>query len=430
MTERIPKAFLDVIRARLPLAAFIGKRVKLTSTGREFIGLSPFKDEKTPSFTVNEAKGFYHCFASGKHGDAIQFLRDLNGMSFLEAVQTAAREAGVPWPADRGEVPAANGAVEACRAAAEYFERALDSPEGEEARRYLACRGTTAKIIRQFNIGWAPENPALDALVGGAIDRRAFRDAGLLTGKARGVPLFRARVMFSIRDRTGVVVGFGGRRLEGGVGPKYLNSPETGIFRKSQCLFNFGGARAAAVKAGRFVCVEGYFDATSMAHGGFPETVSTAGTAVSVEQIQEMSAVVRERIFLFDGDRAGRLAAQRALLRALPLAGPGSVSRFAFLPDGEDPDSFIRTNGQAAMEAVLANAVSLEELLWKSTLAKYASQDCAEQRAAIARELRASAELVKHEETREFLESALARKMHEAFGPPLSLRPYLGNNTY
>ncbi|MEZ5842435.1 MAG: DNA primase [Hyphomicrobiaceae bacterium] len=371
---RYPPDLLDEIRARLSVSHVVGRKVALKKKGREWAGLSPFKVEKTPSFFVNDQKGFYHCFASGEHGDIFKFLMVTEGLSFPEAVERLAEEAGVqlPKPSD------ANVAREGERhrllrimdVAQAFFRRSLDSSEGREARAYLARRGLRQETIAAFGIGYAPAaRGALKAVL--AAEGFSAADMALSGMLIAGddIPVsydrFRNRVTFPIRDTKGRIIAFGGRALDPSQPAKYLNSPETPLFHKGHVLFNATAARETAHATGEMVVVEGYMDVVALAEAGFTNAVAPLGTALTEEQVQLLWRFVPEPTLCFDGDAAGRKAAFRAVDTILPLLRPGQSVRFAFLPDGLDPDDLIRQQGGEAMAAVLARTRPLADMLWE-----------------------------------------------------------------
>ena len=365
--------FLDEIRARVPVSQVVGARVKLKKAGREWAGLSPFNAEKTPSFFVNDQKGFYHDFSSGKHGDVFTFLMETEGLGFPEAVERLAAMAGLPMPARsrEGEERDQRRAVlrDALVLAAEIFETTLNAPVGAKARGYLADRGVDPAAQRQFGLGYAaPERFALrDALAARGVDRAADdrrRTARPRRGHRRALrPLPRPRDVPDPRPRRRVVA-FGGRALEPGAKAKYLNSPETELFHKGELLFNHHRARKAAHERGEVIVVEGYVDVIAMTQAGFPHTVAPLGTALTSEQCALLWTMADEPILCFDGDKAGRKAAFRAIDVALPLIGPGKSLRFAMLPEGQDPDDLVRSGGAPAIAEVLSAAEPLAEMLF------------------------------------------------------------------
>lgn len=384
-------AFLDELRARVPLSPVVGRRVKLIRAGREWKGCCPFHNEKTPSFYVNDDKGFYHCFGCGAHGDVIRFLTEQEGLPFMEAVKSLAAQAGMTVPAASPEAAARASEQEALQPlatrAANWFQAQLASPAGSEARAYLARRGVTEALARRFGLGFAPAAGLRAAMA--EVSEAQMLAAGLL-GRGddeRVYERFRGRLMFPIRDRRGRVVGFGGRAL-GDVQPKYLNSSDGPLFDKGRLLYNLDLAGPAARKSGRLIVVEGYMDVIGAARAGIDDLVAPLGTAMTEAQLELAWRLVDEPILCFDGDSAGSRAALRACLRALPLLKPGKSLRIAALPPGEDPDDVVRRGGAAAFEAVLAQARPLAEQLW---LAETASAESAtpEARAAVRARLRA-----------------------------------------
>ncbi len=368
-----PPEFLDEIRARVPLAGIVGRRVKLTKRGREHSGLCPFHSEKTPSFTVSEEKGFYHCFGCGAHGDAIGFVMRMEGLSFPEAVERLAGEAGLQVPRASPEERAAErrraDLYDVVEAASVWFEERLAAPEGAQARAYLNGRGLRAETVAAFRLGFAPDKRGV---LRAALNARGLNDvqlaeAGLikLGDDPNDTPrdYFFNRIVFPIADRRGRVIAFGGRAL-GESRAKYLNSPETPLFHKGRILYNLARARQAAHDTGELIVCEGYMDVIALGQAGFPAAVAPLGTAVTEEQIAELWRLADEPVLCLDGDQAGRRAGFRAAERALGLLRPGRSLRFATLPAGEDPDSLIQGQGPAALRAVLSGARPLSELLW------------------------------------------------------------------
>jgi DNA primase len=359
---RFPPTLLDEIRARLPVSEVVGRRVSLKRAGREFKGLSPFKTEKTPSFTVNDRKGFYHCFASGEHGDIFTFLMRTEGLTFPEAVERLAEEAGVPVPKAGPRDAAAEDQrarlYELLAASAAFFEKQLAGSAGAEARRYLAKRGMDAEGIARFRLGYAsPGKSALKehlALAGFTAAEMAA--SGMLVA-GDDIPVaydrFRHRIMFPICDAKGRAIAFGGRALDPDAPAKYLNSPETPLFHKGAVLYNAHNARVPAHDKGQVLVVEGYMDAIALALAGFPQTVAPLGTALTEDQIRLLWRMAPEPVLCFDGDAAGRKAAFRAVETVLPLLKPGFSLQFVFLPDGLDPDDLVRQHGAGAMHALL-----------------------------------------------------------------------------
>jgi DNA primase len=372
---RFTPQLLDEIRARLPVSQVVARKVALKKAGREFRGLSPFKAEKTPSFFVNDQKGFYHCFATGEHGDIFTFVMKTEGLSFPEAVERLASEAGISLPARTEEKASERGDLRArllaaLQASAAWFEAQLRQPEGQEARRYLERRGLKSATIEAFRLGFAPANrSALKSyLVAQGFSPEELAASGMVvTGDDIAVPYdrFRNRVMFPIEDQKGRVVAFGGRALDPAAPAKYLNSPETPLFHKGSLLFNAARARQAAFERGRVIVVEGYMDVLALHEAGFAESVAPLGTALTDNQVQLLWRLAPEPVLCFDGDSAGRKAAFRAIDTVLPILKPGVSVSFAFLPDGLDPDDLVRREGPRAMSTVLDQAKPLADVLWE-----------------------------------------------------------------
>ncbi|HLJ63670.1 MAG TPA: DNA primase, partial [Stellaceae bacterium] len=340
-----PPAFLDELRRRLSLAERVGRRVKLIRRGREFIGLCPFHNEKTPSFSVVEEKEFYHCFGCGAHGDIISFCMQTESLSFPEAVETLARQAGLdlpkPDPEARARFEARVSLQQAIEAACVFFEERLASAQGAPARAYLERRGLDPATITRFRLGYAPEGrQALKRALGEKFPDSMLIEAGLIRKGEDGASFdyFHHRVMFPISDRRGEIIAFGARTLGDGQ-PKYLNSPETPLFQKGQVLYGLATARAAAARQPQAIVTEGYLDVIALQRAGFTTAVAPLGTALGEAQLAELWRMAPEPVLCFDGDAAGERAAARALERALPLLKPGFSLRFASLPAGEDPDT-------------------------------------------------------------------------------------------
>jgi DNA primase len=371
---RYPPEFLDEIRARLPVSQVAARKVQLKRAGRELKGLSPFKSEKSASFFVNDQKGFYHCFASGEHGDIFTFVMKTEGLSFPEAVERLAGEAGVPMP--RGGARDEQRADDRSRlyavleAAQRFFEDRLKSAEGAEARRYLEKRGLKRETIARFRLGYAPHSRlALKAhLTQAGFTATEMTAAGLLVaGEDIAVPYdrFRHRVIFPITDLKERVIAFGGRALDPGAPAKYLNSPETPVFHKGSILFNAAGARQFAHERGQIIVVEGYMDVLALAEAGFGQAVAPLGTALTEDQIRLLWRMAPEPVLCFDGDGAGRKAAFRAVDTVLPQLKPGFSVALAFLEGGLDPDDLIRQQGAQAFANALQRTRTLFDVLWE-----------------------------------------------------------------
>jgi DNA primase len=416
---RYPPHILDEIRARLPASAVVGRRVQLKKAGREWRGLSPFNAEKTPSFYVNDQKQFYHCFSSSKHGDIFTFLMETEGLSFPEAVERLAGEAGVSLPAPTEDSRAAEtkraGAIEVMEMAARWFEERLLSNQGGEARVYLERRALSRETQQAFRLGYAPNDryALRDHLAGQGVDKALMVEMGLLAaGEGISVPYdyFRDRVMFPITDTRGRVVAFGGRALAKEVRAKYLNSPETPLFHKGRTLYNLHGARKAAHERGSIIAVEGYVDVIAMTLAGHPETVAPLGTALTEDQLGLLWRHADEPILCFDGDKAGQRAAFRALDLALPLLAPGRSLRIALLPGGQDPDDLLRSGGPAAIDHLLAAALPLSELLWRRAV-EAGPIDTPERRAGLTQTLRATVASIRDETVRRYYRDEIEERL-------------------
>ncbi len=371
---RYSPELLDEIRARLPVSRIVERRVKLRRAGREYQGLSPFKTERSPSFTVNDQKGFYHCFASGEHGDIFTFLMKTEGLTFPEAVDRLAAEAGVvlPDPAPIDEVKASHesrmrdAVEEACR----FFEAALSSKEGAGAREYLAKRGVQSEEIKAFRLGYAPNSKSSlrSHLAGKGFSLEEMEDAGLLI-HGEDIPTsydrFRGRLIFPIADTKNRVIAFGGRALLPDQQPKYLNSPDTPLFHKGKVLFNFAAAREAARKTGSVIVAEGYMDVIALKRGGFPNAVAPLGTALTEDQLRLLWSMAGVPTLCFDGDSAGQKAASRALDGALPFLEPQRSLQFVILPEGQDPDDMVSKGAKETLAALLEQPTPLFDFLWK-----------------------------------------------------------------
>ena len=420
--------FLDELRNRVTLSEVVGRKVKLVKRGREHSGLCPFHNEKTPSFTVSDEKGFYHCFGCGAHGSAFDFVMNTEGLSFPETVERLAGQAGmtVPQdsPQDRARAEKRASLIDVLEAATVWFEEQLASQAGREARDYLERRGLAPQTVAAFRLGFAPrERGALaKALRARGITVDQLLEAGLvkrIEGEAPGGgdqlrDYFFHRVIFPITDRRGRVIAFGGRAL-GDSKAKYLNSPETALFHKGRELYNLDRARKAAHDSGELLVTEGYMDVIALAEGGFPAAVAPLGTAVTEDQITALWRLVPEPTLCFDGDAAGQRAAFRAAERAMPLLKPGKSLRFAMLPAGEDPDSLLRSSGAAAVRAVLESARPLAEMVWRKA-AEGQAADTPERRAAIRSALREQVGAIKDPELRDDYRQEMDRRFAEAYG--------------
>lgn len=363
--------WLDELRTRVSLSALIGRSVRVQKAGREFKACCPFHNEKTPSFTINDEKGFYHCFGCGAHGDAFAFIMRAEGGGFMEAVERLAGEAGLEIPKPTPEAAARDrrardlhGVLQAAEAA---YARRLRSPEGAEGLAYLRRRGLTEETITRFGLGWsgAGRGALLAELREEGIDQRQLIEAGLMQERDEGrvVDLFFNRVMFPIRDRRGRTISFGGRILGDGQ-PKYVNGPETVLFSKRRNLYGLDLAREGVFRGARLLVAEGYMDVIALHQAGFTGAVAPLGTALTEEQFQALWQVSPEPVLCLDGDAAGQRAAARAAEVAMPLLTPDQTLRFVTLPAGEDPDTLIRQKGARGFQALLDAAQPLSEAVF------------------------------------------------------------------
>jgi len=421
---RFLPSFLDEIRARVPVSEVVGRRVKLQRKGREFVGLSPFSNEKTPSFTVNDQKQFYHCFSSGQHGDIFKFLTEVEGLTFPEAVERLADDAGldVPkmTPADAAQEKKRASLFDVMEAAAAWYQDQLQAPVGSDASRYLQGRGLSRDVINAFKLGYAPRGRhGLKAhLASAGISQEQMAEAGLLvTGDDIAVSFdrFRDRVMFPIPDARGRVIAFGGRALSAEAQAKYLNSPETPLFHKGHVLYNYAGARKSAHDVGTVIVAEGYMDVIALAAAGFANAVAPLGTALTERQVRLLWRLSPNPVLCFDGDKAGIRAAERALDVTLPMLEPGRSLNFAFLPQGQDPDDLLRAEGTKAMAAVIAAARPLVDVLWAREAAR--PLETPEQRAAFEADLGKAVATIGDEGVKHHYRQAIRDRMRELWRP-------------
>ena len=422
---RFTPQFLDDLRARLPVSEVVGKRVKLKKAGREWKGLSPFQQEKTPSFTVNDQKGFYHDFSSGKHGNIFDFVMETEGVSFPEAVERCAAMAGVALPAATPDAARheqrRKTLYDVMELAAKFFADTLASRLGAKARGYLGDRAISPATQLQFRLGYAPPDRfALKEYLGGCgIPTEDMVEAGLLiAGDDIPVPYdrFRDRVMFPIGDSRGRVIAFGGRALEKDAPAKYLNSPETPLFHKGDNLYNLSAARQAAHNGASLIVVEGYIDVIAMVTAGFGAAVAPLGTALTENQLALIWKMTDEPILCFDGDRAGQKAAWRAADLALPLLKPGKSLRFALLPEGQDPDDLARSGGRAAIEEVISATRPLADVIWSREIegGDFATP---ERRAALEARIGEIAGSIRDEVVRRYYRQDLVERLQRSFAP-------------
>ena len=421
--------FLDEIRNRIPVSDVVGRRVKLVRKGREHTGLCPFHNEKTPSFTVNDDKAFYHCFGCGAHGDVIKFITETEGLSFPETVERLAGQAGLEMPEyspeDKQRSQQRKSLYDVMAAAASYFETCLMAQTGAEGLDYLTRRGLSRATIKKFHLGFAPEGRTVlkEALLSrDGITEEMMIEAGLLIkpeddggGAKPSYDRFRHRVMFPITDRQGRVVAFGGRALSAEAKAKYLNSPETPLFHKGRLLYNLAGARKSAYDKGRVLVAEGYMDVIIMAQAGFTNAVAPLGTAVTEEQIMELWRLAPEPLMCFDGDKAGVRAAYRVAERSLPLLKAGHSLRFVHLPTGEDPDSYISGQGAEAFRGLLDQGQPLVDILWDMKTGGVQA-DTPEQRAGLEKSLSETLSEIRDRTIRGYYDKAFQERLTKLLG--------------
>jgi DNA primase len=441
----LPKAFMDEIRARVPLSSIIGKRMKLTRAGREHKGCCPFHKEKTPSFTVNDVKGFYHCFGCGAHGDVLGFLMDHDNLQFMEAVEQLAGLAGMQVPKPTKEeaqkFQKQMSLYDLMEAAAKWYEHQIHDKKNKKILEYLIERGLSLETIKTFRLGFAPDGDDLKRHLeksGYKIDD--MKEAGLFKESERKkgdiYPFFRGRVMFPVQDFQGRVVAFGARVLPESHGgppdksaPKYINSPETAIYHKGKMLYGLSRARKVIGDGETVIVVEGYMDVIALVQAGFRAAVAPLGTALTETQIEELWKVMpedkRNPVLCFDGDAAGQRAAGRALERILPIMKPDYSVKFAFLPDGYDPDDLIKEEGIPAMQRVLDNAIGLFEMMWLEE-AKGRNLSQPEAKAGFRSALEKRARQISDMTVQEFFIHEINQKVNDVFLTKTSTREQRG----
>ena len=431
-----PPQFLDEIRNRLTCSSVVGRRVRLVKKGREFSGLCPFHNEKSPSFFVNDDKGFFHCFGCGAHGDVIGFMMRADSLGFPEAVEHLAQEAGleVPrqTPQDTAREERRKTLTDAVEAAAAWFEQQLWSAAGRPGMEYLRRRGLGEATIRAFRLGYAPEGR--DALRQ-ALRRQGFEEAlqieaGLLVRPDDGrepFDFFRGRVMFPIADRRGQTIAFGGRILGDGQ-PKYLNSRDTPLFDKGRTLYALDRARTGVREGCEAIVAEGYMDVIALHEAGLRGAVAPLGTALTEGQLELLWRLAPEPFICLDGDAAGRRAARRAAERALPLLKPGRSLRFALLPPGDDPDSLIRAAGRQGMEDVLRQSIPLVDMVWAATL-EDRQIDTPERRAAFQAELDRQVTLIADPAVQEMYRQEFRQRVWRMLRGPAPIRSRSGGGS-
>lgn len=423
MTDDLQK-FLDELRSRLSIVDIIGQKVKLTKRGREYIGLCPFHHEKTPSFTINESKGFYHCFGCGAHGDIIRFLMEAEGLPFMEAVKKLADKANLPMPVfskeSQEQSQKRKSLYEIMDMAAAFFEKNLKMPIGAYGLRYFKeKRGLSDDIIQKFRLGYAPNNNGLKALLlSKGVSEQDMAELGLIAiPEDKNRPshdFFRERVMIPIMDKQGNVIAFGGRIMDNSQ-PKYLNSPETPIFNKRRILYNMTHARESAYRNKRLIICEGYMDVIALDSFGFNYAVAPLGTALTEEQILEAWKVCPNPILCFDGDGAGIKAAIRSIDRVLPILRAGYSVSYIFLKEKKDPDELLHTLGPAVFEQYLKRAKPLVDILWhKCKMNKDTSTP--EQKALIEKEVYEEVGKIKDAQIRSYYAQEMKQRIYYTFG--------------
>ena len=420
---RIPDGFVDELKARIRPSEIIGRKVKLKKQGKEWVGLSPFTNEKTPSFYVNDQKKIFKCFSSGIGGDIISFVMETERLSFMEAVEKLADEAGMALPKatpeSQEEYDKRKRLYAACEAAAAFYEACLREAEGAEARTYLAGRGLAPEAWGRHRLGFSPDDwrRTIEHLKAKGFSMREIVDAGLAVEKEGGkepYDRFRGRLMFPIEDVRGAVIAFGGRALEPDAKPKYLNSSDTELFHKGSILYRYKQARevfGGTDEGGLIVC-EGYMDAIALTEAGFGHAVAPLGTALTEQQLGLLWRAGPEPVLCFDGDRAGLGAAYRSIERALPGLEPGRSVFFCLLSDGMDPDDYIRERGAMAMGELLDHALPLVEVLWRRER-DAEPLDTPERQAGLEQRLMAAASSIQHGGVKAAYERELRSRMKD-----------------
>ena len=415
--------FCDELRAKLSIVDVVASKVKLVRKGREYQACCPFHNEKTPSFTVNEAKGFYHCFGCGAHGDIIKFEMEANNLPFMDAVKKLADRAGLPMPVlnreQHEEHEKKKSLYDIMELACQYYEKCLHLPEGAKGMEYFHRRGLTDDTIHKFRLGYAPSNNGLKAYLSSQnINEKDMNDLGLLTipedKSRRPHDFFRDRVMIPIQDKQGRVIAFGGRIMGDGQ-PKYLNSPETPIFNKRRVLYNMNNARDKGFAAHNLIVCEGYMDVIALDRYGFGYAVAPLGTALTEEQILEAWKVTPEPILCFDGDSAGIKAAIRSVDRVLPILKAGYSLKYIFLPDKKDPDEFLQAQGHDAFAKYIEDTTPLVKLLWKKNIDNQ-PMDTPEQKALIEKNIREEVAKITDETVRGYYHQEIKNFIYNELG--------------
>jgi len=411
---------LEEFKTRLPIAEIIGRYVRLVRRGREFTGLCPFHQEKTPSFTISEEKGFYHCFGCNQSGNAVDFVMAIEGLDFAQAIQRLADITGLPLPfrGSQRSTQAEKTLWQANEAAAHWFQENLSGAGGEEAKAYLQRRGLDDPIIQRFGLGFAPSGRGglRTALMRQGFAEKDLIRAGLLIKPDDGgcYDRFRHRVMFPIQDPRGRTLAFGGRAL-GDARAKYLNTPETELFHKGDLLYGLSLARQTARSTGAVIVVEGYMDVIALARAGFDHVVAPLGTAITEAQLTLLWQLAEEPIICLDGDEAGLRAGHRLIERALPKLTPGKSLKFALLTEGNDPDDLLRAGGKEKLEQLLGQAMPLLDFLWQSET-RQRVLDTPERQAALRQRLSDLGRLIDHPDVRQSFREAFRQQWRDRFG--------------
>ena len=428
--------FLDELRSRISIAEVVGEKVKLQKRGREYTGLCPFHQEKTPSFTINESKGFYHCFGCGAHGDVIRFLTDHEGLPFIDAVKKLAARVGLELPAFSKENQEAlqhrKSLYEIMDMAADFFEKNLYMPVGARGLSYFRQkRGLSDETIKKFRLGYAPSNNALKAYLSSkGVSEQDMADLGLISvpedTNRKPNDFFYDRVMIPIMDKQRNVIAFGGRILGDGQ-PKYLNSPETPIFNKRRILYNMNNARESAYSAKRLIICEGYMDVIALDCFGFEYAVAPLGTALTEEQIIEAWKVCNNPTLCFDGDTAGIRAAIRSVDRVLPILRAGYSVNYIFLKEAKDPDELLHKFGAEAFEKYIGKAKPLVDILWhKCKMNKDTTTP--EQKALIEKEIFEEVAKIKDNQIRNYYTQEMKKRIYYTFGRGAEFKNRQQNN--
>jgi DNA primase len=422
--------WLDELRSRITLSGVIGRTTKITRAGREWKACCPFHNEKTPSFTINDEKGFYHCFGCGAHGDVIRWMTDQRGLTFMDAVKELASQAGMEVPAaDPRQARVAEqraGLHDVMQAAQDWFVANLSGDTGAAARRYLESRGFNSRTIQRFGFGYAPDSRTAMKSALEPFDDAMLVEGGLRIAVDDKAPYdrFRDRLMLPIQDARGRVIAFGGRILakDKTDAPKYLNSPDTPLFDKGRTLYNLHRAGPASRQSHRVVVVEGYMDVIALASAGIEEAVAPLGTALTERQIEMLWRMVDVPTLCFDGDAAGQRAAMRAVTRALPLLRPGHSLAIVTLPAGLDPDDLLKSQGRTAMEELLSSPATLLDTLWTHELGAKALST-PEDKAGLKARLMDHVDTIEHPDIKALYRRELLDRFSAFAYPPREAKP-------